>query len=136
MTDPISGPWHYRSFRNIADPVAKLEDILFGEGDFVFSVDAAHATFTGTADFGSGLTMTLQGNVGFGSPMQIRFRGRGNGANNSDWVYDYVGYLVPHWPDGIDEVCAIVGSVIRAMPHSGGASKAGYVASFVAVRKS
>lgn len=135
MADPISGSWHYRSFRNIKVPVMKLEDILFGEGEFVLSLDAAHATLGGTADFGGGFTMAFSGNVGFGSPMQIRLRGIGTGATNTDWVYDYLGYLVPRWPNGVEEVPAIVGSVIRAMPHSAGSAKAGYVGSFIAVMK-
>jgi hypothetical protein len=135
MADPISGLWHYRSFRNIKVPVTKLEDVLFGEADFVLSLDAAHATVGGTGDFGEGLTVAFFGNAGLGSPMQIRLRAIGTGATNADWVYDYVGYLIPRWPNGVDEVPAIVGSVIRAMPHSAGSAKAGYVGSFIAVMK-
>ena len=54
------------------------------------------------------------------------------------WAYDYTGYLVPHWPNGVGQVPAIVGSVIRTLPHSAGPGKiapAGVVASFYAVRR-
>lgn len=54
------------------------------------------------------------------------------------WVYDYIGYVVPPWPNGIDQRPAIVGSVIRTIPHSGGQpgtlNPAGVVASFYAAR--
>jgi hypothetical protein len=51
------------------------------------------------------------------------------GTPTDGWEYDYVGYLASTWPNGIGQVPAIVGTVIRAKPH--GQSKAGFVASFV-----
>jgi hypothetical protein len=51
------------------------------------------------------------------------------------WVYDYIGYLVPIWPNGVDQRAAIVGSVIRTVPHSNGQARAGYTASFIAVKQ-
>lgn len=47
-----------------------------------------------------------------------------------------VEYLVPIWPHGINQRPAMMGSVIRTVPHSGGQAKAGGVASFIAVRQS
>ena len=45
---------------------------------------------------------------------------------------------IPDWPNGIDQVAAFVGSVIRTIPHSGGqpgtVSPAGVVCSFYAVK--
>jgi hypothetical protein len=57
-----------------------------------------------------------------------------DGTGTAGWRYNYEGFLIPRWPDGIDQRAAIVGSVIRTVPHSGGKAKAGYVASFVAVK--
>ena len=51
-----------------------------------------------------------------------------------EWVYDYLGYLVPAWSDGVNQVETIVGSVIRTVPHSGGQAPAGFTATFFAVR--
>lgn len=51
-----------------------------------------------------------------------------------EWVYDYLGYLVPAWPNGRDQAETIVGSVVRAVPHSGGQAAAGFTATFHAVR--
>jgi hypothetical protein len=55
------------------------------------------------------------------------------GTPTAGWEYDYHGWLAYQWPNGKDQVPAIVGSVVRAKPH--GNAPAGYVASFVAVRR-
>jgi len=58
--------------------------------------------------------------------------------NPFQWIYDYHAYLVPHWPNGVGQIAALVGSVIRTIPHSasqpGTVSPAGVVASFYAVK--
>jgi hypothetical protein len=134
FNDPFKGTWHYRSFLN--DPGnTQPNDLLFGEGMFTF-VDSPVGTLAGTADFGGGLTMKFRGATALGNPMSLRFQGVGTGATNKDWVYDYVGWLVPAWPNGVKQVDAIVGSVVRTMPHNHGQNPAGVVVSFYAVRKS
>src|SRR5215216_1722271 len=37
--------------------------------------------------------------------------------------YGDSGYPVPVWPNGVDQVPAIVGSIVRTEPHSGGADR-------------
>lgn len=69
--------------------------------------------------------------------MQARFQGKGV-VSGEEWVYDYIGWLVPAWPNSNDTLQrpAIVGSVVRTVPHSsgsGGVAPAGVVASFYAV---
>jgi hypothetical protein len=63
--------------------------------------------------------------------------------NGEEWIYDYIGWLVPVWPnsDATLQTDAIVGSVVRTIPHSGTTDKgvktvepAGVVVSFYAVR--
>jgi hypothetical protein len=49
------------------------------------------------------------------------------------YVLDLTGSVAHHWPDGVDQVAALVGSVIRAKPH--GSAPAGHVASFIAVAR-
>jgi hypothetical protein len=56
-----------------------------------------------------------------------------NGTGTAGWEYDYRGQLAYQWPNGVNQVPALVGTVIRAKPH--GASPAGYVASFIAVKQ-
>ena len=46
-------------------------------------------------------------------------------------------YLVPEWPDGVKQETAMVGSIVRVIPHpsgSGGVAPAGVVASWYAVK--
>jgi hypothetical protein len=70
----------------------------------------------------------------YGNPMDARFPGVGD-VNGEKWVYDYGGYLVPDWPDGVNQVAVIVSSVIRTFPHSGGKALAGVACSFYAVKQ-
>lgn len=140
--NPFAGTWTYRSFRSNPEPVDddidKLRALLFGEGEMNVE-DAPEGVFIGHLNFGPDFLMELRGSVS--SPraddtFQCRFQGVGiTGTKAEGWVYDYLGYLIPMWPNGVDQRPAFVGSVIRTVEHSGGAAKAGYVACFIAVRR-
>ena len=133
----VAGAWHYRSFLNESKQVPDLNKLLFGEGDFVLD-ESAIGTISGTGDFGDGDTVRYQGSVMHGNWITVRFQGVGTGPKNKDWLYDYVGVIVPQWPNGVNQVQAIVGSVVRSASHSnssGGTAPAGRVASFIAVKK-
>ena len=86
---------------------------------------------------GPSWSLTLKGARAYGNPMHARFQGVGQ-VKGEQWIYDYEGYLVPDWPNGVDQIAAIVGSVIRTIPHSGSqpgtVNPAGVVASFYAVK--
>jgi hypothetical protein len=56
------------------------------------------------------------------------------GTSTEHLFYDYDGSLTEPWPDGVNQVPAITGSVIRVKPHDG--KPAGLVASFIAVKAS
>jgi hypothetical protein len=45
-----------------------------------------------------------------------------------------IGYLVPVWHNGVDQVPAIVDSVVRREPHVGG-EEVGFVASWIADKR-
>ncbi|MCA1614360.1 MAG: hypothetical protein LC800_09545 [Acidobacteria bacterium] len=135
--NPFVGNWTYRSFINdpteVGDDAQKALNLIFGEGQMTIE-ESAFGEFKGTVSFGDPLVLDLRGWAAFGSPFAVRFQGVGRkGGGAEGWVYDYLGYLVPDWPNGVDQTAAIVGSVIRTVPHSDGKAKAGYVASFVAV---
>ncbi len=138
---PGTGQWAYRSFLN--DPNLSHDLVYenntycpeFGQGtlNIVTNVDG---TLTGTIG-GEGWQLTLAGSVQTGNPATLWFRGSGI-VSGSQWIYDYLCYVVPHIPEGIDQVPALVGSVTRAITHpngSGGTSPAGVVASFFAVHQ-
>lgn len=136
MANPFVGNWAYRSFNNDPDLNTAPGDLLFGEGTITLHEETP-GELTGTIG-GPGWSLALRGSFGYGSPMQIRFQGKGL-VSGEEWIYDYLGWLVPVWPNSTDslDVPAIVGSVVRTIPHSGDGGTvhpAGVVASFYAVR--
>ena len=133
--NPFVGKWTYRSLLNDPDINQDFAKLEFGRGTIDIE-EAGPAVLTGTIG-GPGWSLSLHGSFGFGSPMQVRFQGKGL-VGGEQWVYDYIGWLVPAWPnsDATLQRAAIVGSVVRTVPHSsgdGGVSPAGVVASFYAV---
>lgn len=135
--NPLVGTWTYRSLLNDPDVNQDFSKLEFGRGTLVIE-ETAPATLGGTIG-GPGWSLALHGSFGFGSPMQVRFQGKGL-VNGELWIYDYIGWLVPVWPnsDNTLQRPAIVGSVVRTIAHGsgdGGTSPAGVVASFYAVRQ-
>ena len=142
MSDnPFVGSWSYRSLLNDPDlsKDKKMNKLLFGDGTLVITAPSSD-TLGGTIG-GDDWSLDLHGSIGSGSPAQVRFQGKGI-VNGEEWIYDYIGWLVPVWPNSTDilQTPAIVGSVVRTIPHSGAepgtVNPAGVVASFYAVRQS
>lgn len=134
--NPFTGSWTYRSLLNDPDATIPFDKLEFGVGTIVID-DASPELLTGTIG-GDGWSLALRGSRSYGSPAEVRFRGKGV-VGGEEWIYDYIGWLVPVWPASTDALDrpAIVGSVMRAIPHSsgtGGVAPAGVVASFYAVR--
>lgn len=145
-TNPFSGDWTYRSFLNLPDEIpnsdtALLSVILFGQGDLRLEADAGGGFDGSTLSFGPGYPMSITGESEPGSdapgrerPPAIKLRAVGESGTQTDgWIYDYIGYLAPAWPNGVGQLATIVGTVIRVVPHNG--EPAGVVASFVAVKR-
>ena len=136
--NPFVGSWTYRSLLNDPDVNKPFNDLEFGRGTIVIE-DAPEELLRGTIG-GPGWSLALHGSRAYGSPMQVRFQGKGL-VGGVEWVYDYIGWLVPVWPNSDDRLQrpAIVGSVVRTVPHSGSKkgsiNPAGVVASFYAVRE-
>jgi hypothetical protein len=135
--NPFVGSWTYRSLLNEPDIATDFDKLEFGRGTIVIS--ASSSTTLGGTIGGPGWSLDLHGSIGFGSPAQVRFQGKGV-VSGEEWIYDYIGWLVPVWPNSNHTLqrAAIVGSVVRTIPHAGGSpgtiSPAGVVASFYAVR--
>lgn len=139
MSNPFAGTWTYRSFVN--NPAAvdgdpkKLLALLFAEGVWTVQ-DSADTVFKGTLSFGAEDTMDLAGTVTparTAEPARMHVVGSGRpGTSTEHYFYDYDGAITEYWPNGVNQVVAITGSVIRVKPHDGGA--AGLVASFIAVK--
>lgn len=134
--NPFVGKWTYRSLLNDAEIGTDFSKLEFGRGDLVIEAGPMEQ-LTGTIG-GPGWSLTLHGSRSYGAPMQVRFQGKGL-VSGAEWVYDYIGWLVPVWPNSTSaqQRAAIVGSVTRTIPHpsNGGVAPAGVVASFYAVRQ-
>lgn len=127
----LAGTWAYQSYLNTADQP------VFGAGLFTFQTPT-DTTLTGTLDMGSNLVLDLQGTIQPATgecPLTAMIKGYGRAGTDTDgWEYDYYAFLAYQWPNGVDQVQSLVGSVIRAKPHNG--NPAGVTASFIAVRQS
>ncbi len=135
--NPWAGSWTYRSLLNDPNSALSFDKLEFGVGTIVINNDEASELLTGSIG-GEGWSLTLHGSRAYGSPSQVRFEGKGL-VSGELWIYDYIGWLVPVWPNSTDQLQrpAFVGSVIRTIPHSngnGGTAPAGVVASFYAVK--
>ena len=150
MSDnPFVGSWSYRSFVNDPDlsKDSNVNQLLFGDGTLNITAPTPAklgGTIGGSLAPNANWLLNLRGSIGYGSPGQVRFQGVGV-VNGEEWIYDYIGWLVPVWPNSTDllERAAIVGSVVRTVPHHGTNADgsmnttihpAGVVASFYAVR--
>jgi hypothetical protein len=133
----IAGLWTYRSFHNDPVPVGndpqKALDLIFAEADLTIKPISGH-DFAATLEWDGG-GMDLKGEMIKGSPdTPIAFAAVGYGrpgTSTDGWEYAYNGCLAYKWPDGVGQVPALVGSILRVKPHNG--EPAGYTASFVAV---
>ncbi|MCZ4093456.1 hypothetical protein [Sinorhizobium psoraleae] len=134
----FDGKWTYRSFHNRAvlvagDPQQALR-LIFAEAVFTFEV--TDTTLKGALDWQGG-GLNLQGTIqpaNAGGPISVAIIGTGRPNTDTEgWEYDYRASLAYQWPNGVDQVPALVGTVIRAKPHDGAAE--GYVASFIAVKQ-
>jgi hypothetical protein len=130
----LVGTWTYRSFINDPDVSTSFNDLQFGLGNIRIDQSPMNE-FIGLI-YGPGWELKLKGSTTYGNPFTVRFQGRGV-VGGEEWVYDYVGYVVRPWPNGVDQRPAIVGSIVRTIPHSsgtGGVAPAGVVASWIAVK--
>ena len=125
----LAGTWAYRSYRNTQDQP------VFGAGTFTFTTPSPDK-IQGTLDMGNDLVLDLDGTVIAASgnaPATVHIIGNGRPKTDTDgWEYDYHGFLGYQWPNGVDQVPSLVGTIVRAKPHNGGA--AGVTASFIAVK--
>lgn len=134
----IEGKWTYRSFHNRPEAVGgdaeKALQLIFAEAEFTFQPPSG-STLEGKIDWPGG-GLDLRGTIRPGleaNSFFVDLVGSGRlGTSTAGWEYDYHAQLAHHWPNGVNQRPALVGSVLRAKRH--GSSPAGYVASFIAVK--
>jgi hypothetical protein len=134
--NPFVGKWTYRSLLNDPNVDTDFDKLEFGRG--TIEIESGPMELLTGSIGGPGWSLALHGSRAYGSPMQVRFQGKGI-VSGAEWIYDYIGWLVPVWPnsDSTKQRAAIVGSVTRTIPHpsNGGVAPAGVVASFYAVHQ-
>ncbi|MEX2498283.1 MAG: hypothetical protein WD397_05340 [Wenzhouxiangellaceae bacterium] len=133
----LVGVWTYRSFLSNPDLDADFDSLEFGRGNI--RIDAAPMQEFNGLIYGPGWELKLSGSIEYGSPFTFNFQGKGI-VGGAEWIYDYHGYYVPRWPNGIDQRPAIVGTIVRAIPHPTGpngksTAPAGVVAQWIAVKQ-
>jgi len=130
----IYGKWSYRSLLNNPDLAVEFNMLRFGMGtlDLIEAAPEDAGGNIGGTIGGPGWSLNLSGSYDVDFLTRFTFQGRGV-LGGEEWVYDYAGILVPDWPHGVDQVPALVGSVIRTEQH--GTAPAGLVASWYAVRQ-
>lgn len=133
MPSSFTGIWSYRSLINNPDLEVPFNDLRFGAGTLELSEPSLGKI--GGSLGGTGWSLNLDGTFSPGKPPVLRWQGRGI-IGGEEWVYDYLGYQISDWPEGVDQVDALAGSIIRTVPHSGGTAEAGFVATWYAVRQS
>ena len=136
----LGGKWTYRSYHNdvalIGSDAPAALALIFGEGVFDLTQNE-DAYLHGTLDMGNGYVMTMSGAVEPGAgnvtaPFSLIGLGV-DGTATAGWRYDYRGTLAYAWPEGVDQVPSMTGTVVRVNAHGVG-SPAGVTASFIAVR--
>lgn len=128
----ISGSYVYRSLLNSPYLGEDFYKLKFGEGLMTIT-QKENGDFTGDFDMGNNYLMTLEGTV-YEDGTNTNFKMRAIGVDTTPtkgWIYDYQGIVVPDWPNGVDQILTVVGSVIRVVDH--GTSKAGVTATFYMV---
>jgi hypothetical protein len=156
----LAGKWTYRSYLNRADVIvgddpepavrnlaaifgqgstannaAKALSLIFGEGIMTFDPPSGN-TISGNFDMGGGYVLDLKGTMQTLGSGNITLEVFGTGrpqTPTANWEYDYRAFMTAKWPNGVNQIPALVGTVIRAKPHDG--APAGVVASFIAIKQ-
>lgn len=135
LTNVLVGTWTYRSFLNDPDVSTPFNNLEFGRGNI--RIDASPMNEFAGSIYGPGWQLTLTGSTNWGNPFTVRFQGKGV-VGGEEWIYDYLGYVTLPWPNGVNQRPAIVGTIVRTIPHSsgnGGVAPAGVVCSWIAVKQ-
>lgn len=130
------GQWVYRSLLNDTDITKPFDALEFGRG--TITIDSIGEDFIAEAilDMGSNYKLNLTGELKRrdNEINEIILEGKGiDGSPTAGWRYDYQGFTIPDWPNGVDQAFVITGSVIRVTDH--GNAKAGFVSTFYMVKQ-
>jgi hypothetical protein len=120
----LNGKWTYRSLFNYKDADISFDSLAFAAATINLTTYAGDSlkgqllwpgSIPGT--FGG---LNLTGNYFYEDSTLCYFiEGFGDSTlGTAGWQYNYQGYLVPKWPEGIDQATVLVGSTVRVKKHS------------------
>lgn len=133
--NPAVGSWTYRSFINNPDISKDFNDLEFGRGELTID-ELERGCFSGRLSFGDTYQFRLRGTADLASlPASARFQGVGDTTDSRGQVYDYMGFFMPMWTNGVKARAALVGTTIRTVAHNGDRAKAGVVGTFIALKR-
>jgi hypothetical protein len=133
--NPALGTWTYRSFLNNPDIGQAFNDLEFGRGELRID-ELRPGVFEGRLWFGDTYQFGLRGTADLSSfPASVRFRGVGDTTDSKGQIYDYAGFFLPMWSNGESQRAAIAGTTVRSVAHNGGQAKAGFVGTFIALKR-
>jgi len=128
----LNGTWTYRSLLNATNVNADFDSLEFAAAAMILSAKDDDPVVKGqiywmndsvnaqgdTINFKQGLNIT--GKYYYNDTTMCFFL-EGFGADSlvtTGWQYNYQGYVVPMWPEGINQAKTLVGSVVRVKKHS------------------
>ncbi|HWY11676.1 MAG TPA: hypothetical protein VN026_10145, partial [Bacteroidia bacterium] len=131
----INGDWTYRSLLN--NPI---DTIPFNNLEFATAImrlkQNGRDSIAGELNMGSSGKLVMSGKINYCNGDIVNFEMQGDGIKGTStqgWIYNYKCFVVQKWKQGVGQVDAFVGSVVRTVDH--GQAKAGKVASFYSVKR-
>jgi hypothetical protein len=121
----INGTWTYRSMLNGTNVNTDFDSLAFAAANMQLTtsgVDSIKGSIYWFLD--SAMTqkqgLVLNGKYFYNDSTLCYFmEGIGDSSLNSEgWQYNYQGFYVPKWPEGIDQATVFTGSVVRVKKHS------------------
>src|SRR5262245_30371388 len=134
----VRGVWTYRSIANLPGVIDDFNKLKVWEAELSLEVEEngrIHGLLGERPDTATGSDpyLSVEGEITSATPVNIKWRAKGRpGSAYDGWIYDYIGFLTPEWPDATHPHPSIVGTVTRTVAH--GNASAGSVFSFVAVK--
>lgn len=121
----ITGKWTYRSLLNGKNVNTDFDSLAFAAANMelkTFGKDSIRGTIYWFLDSLNTIKqgLVLSGNYFYNDTTTCYFlQGMGDSALlTPGWQYNYQGYVVPKWPEGINQATVLVGSVVRVKKHS------------------
>jgi hypothetical protein len=132
----FNGSWTYRSLLNDPDWKLSFDQLQFASAIMDLKT-VGKDSITGILYWADNPKrgLTISGKYYFQDTVVCySLIGTGSAAlGTTGWQYDYKGYVVSKWANGIQQADVLVGSTVRAKPHNG--APAGMVATTYMVRR-